>query len=290
MQEDLLLVAGKTVLKSHSIFHGRNPGLIFRFTVRLMCFVIFALLMCGLYAYAIEPRLVMVREVSVPIENLPDNLVGFTIGVMADLHLEITPQATVRSAAERLAALEPDITVAVGDFAEGASRLADISYALEPLGVVYGVPGNWDRWTEVPGDAALMDIDMLTNRGVSPMPGIWLCGIDDALLGFPSIDEAVSGAPEGAVRILLAHEPDVATWVEPHHGITLQISGHSHGGQIRLPYIGPVLLPPLGRMYPSGLAQAPTHWVYTTRGVGMSHIPVRFLCPPEVTLLTLVRP
>ena len=63
MQEDLLLVAGKTVLKSHSIFHGRNPGLIFRFTVRLMCFVIFALLMCGLYAYAIEPRLVMVREV-----------------------------------------------------------------------------------------------------------------------------------------------------------------------------------------------------------------------------------
>ncbi len=254
----------------------------------LILFVVFALA-CG-YAYFIEPRAVVLERVEVPIEGLPEELDGFTIGVMADLHVETTPLATIERAVQKLAEVGPEFTVIVGDFAEEASSLSDIDKVLEPLGRVYGVPGNWDRWTESRDYQDLIGVEMLVNEGVSPTGGLWLCGIDTALLGYPSLDDAVAGAPEGSILILIAHEPDIASWIEPKHNVSLQISGHSHGGQIRLPLLGSVLLPPLGKEYPMGLMKAPGHWVYTTRGIGMSHIPVRFLCPPEVTLIRLVRP
>jgi len=254
----------------------------------LLAFVLVVL--TGAYAYLIEPRTVVLERALVPIEGLPQELDGFTIGVMADLHVENTPEFTIRQAVQRLLEEKPDITVIVGDFAEEASSLASLDEILEPLGTVYGVPGNWDRWTESLNYQDLTAVEMLVNRGVSPAEGIWLAGIDTALLGYPSIDDALGGAPQGATVILLAHEPDVASWVEPYHSVALQISGHSHGGQIRLPFVGSVLLPPMGRNYPMGLQKAPDHWVYTTRGIGMSHIPARFLCPPEVTLIKLVRP
>lgn len=259
-----------------------------KFRVGLLVFILLALTVA--YAYYVEPRIVVLEKVDIPISGLPQELDGFTIGVMADLHVETTRISTIRSAVQRLVGLEPDVTVIVGDFAEEATSLSEIDKALEPLSPVYGVPGNWDRWTEAANFQDLTGVEMLVNRGVSLRAGIWLCGIDTALLGHPSIDDAVVGAPEGSTVILLAHEPDVALLVRPEHDISLQISGHSHGGQIRLPFVGSVLLPPLGAEYPMGLAQTPTHWVYTTRGVGMSHIPARFLCPPEVTLITLVRP
>jgi predicted MPP superfamily phosphohydrolase len=269
---------------------GRNPGLVSRLISRLFLSIFILLtLACG-YAHFIEPRAVVLERVEVPVKDLPQELDGFTIGVMADLHLETTPLVTIARAVQKLVEEGPEISVIVGDFAEDASSLSDIDEVLEPLGRVYGVPGNWDRWTESHDYQDLIGVEMLVNRGVSPAGGLWLCGIDTALLGYPSLDDAVAGAPEGSIVILLAHEPDIASWIEPRHNVSLQISGHSHGGQIRLPIVGSVLLPPLGEEYPMGLKKTPGHWVYTTRGLGMSHIPMRFLCPPEVTLITLVRP
>lgn len=260
-----------------------------RFLVRFIFWTLALLVAVGVYAYAVEPRFVRTERVAVPVESLPDSLDGFTIGVMADLHLDTTSVSTVRSAAEKLAGLKPDAVVLLGDLAGDLSLVGEVNQAIEPLGRPFGVPGNWDRWWEHSEYRGKINVDMLVNRGVSVAPGLWLCGIDDALLGSPSIGGALKGAPEGAVRVLLAHEPDVADWVEPQDRISLQISGHSHGGQVRLPFIGPLLLPPMGEKYPAGLAESPTHWVYTTRGVGMSHIPLRFLCPPEITLITLVK-
>jgi len=254
--------------------------------VRYLC--VLALLI-GIYAYAVEPRMIRLEKVAIPIDSLPENLEGFTIGVLADLHLDTIRPEVVRHAVDMLNAENPDLVLVAGDFASDASMFDRINEAVGALDNPYGVPGNWDRWCEDPSYKNYVRIDMLVNRGIEAAPHLWLCGIDDAMLGNPSIDSAVAGAPEGAIKILLAHEPDVADWVEPHHGISLQISGHSHGGQVRLPFIGPLLLPPLGKKYPAGLAHAPTHWVYTNRGLGMSHIQVRFMCPPEVTLITLTR-
>ncbi|HHY75452.1 MAG TPA: hypothetical protein GX500_01565 [Firmicutes bacterium] len=259
------------------------------FVSGIMFLALVACVLVAAYGYFIEPRSVVLERIQVPVDDLPEHLNGFTIGVLADLHLETTPLSTIKRAVDLLVQEEPHITVIAGDFAESASLLIDLDQVLEPLGTVYGVPGNWDRWTESPSYQDLTRVEMLVNRGVSPAEGIWLAGVDTALLGDPSIDRALRGAPQEALVLLLAHEPDVASWVRPEHNVTLQISGHSHGGQVRLPLVGSVLLPPMGREYPMGLARAPYHWVYTTRGLGMSHIPVRLLCPPEVTLITLVR-
>jgi predicted MPP superfamily phosphohydrolase len=86
--------------------------------------------------------------------------------------------------------------------------------------------------------------------------------------------------------VLLAHEPDFADQAAGQN-ITLQLSGHSHGGQVRLPFVGAPILPYLARKYPYGLRRVGEMWLYTNRGVGLIAPPVRFLCRPEITLLRL---
>jgi predicted MPP superfamily phosphohydrolase len=86
--------------------------------------------------------------------------------------------------------------------------------------------------------------------------------------------------------VLLAHEPDFADQAAGQN-ITLQLSGHSHGGQVRLPFVGALILPYLARKYPYGLRRVGEMWLYTNRGVGLIAPPVRFLCRPEITLLRL---
>jgi predicted MPP superfamily phosphohydrolase len=86
--------------------------------------------------------------------------------------------------------------------------------------------------------------------------------------------------------VLLAHEPDYAGAVRSY-SVDLQLSGHSHGGQVRLPLLGAPYLPPLAHKYPCGLRQLGQLTLYTTRGLGTTFLPIRFNCPPEVTLLTL---
>ena len=105
----------------------------------------------------------------------------------------------------------------------------------------------------------------------------------------PDLEAALAGVPKGAFRLLLCHEPDYAD-IAAARRIPLQLSGHSHGGQVRLPLLGAPILPYLGRKYPIGLQRAGTSTlVYTNVGVGTIAPPVRFNCRPEVTQLTLRR-
>ena len=83
------------------------------------------------------------------------------------------------------------------------------------------------------------------------------------------------------------HEPDPIAKLSDKLPIDLQLSGHSHGGQVRLPFLGPVVLPRLGEIYNLGLYQVGSAQVYTSRGIGMVGLPLRFNCPPEVTAITL---
>jgi len=92
--------------------------------------------------------------------------------------------------------------------------------------------------------------------------------------------------PDGEATVALVHEPDVADYVA-RFPIDLQLSGHSHGGQVRLPGIGPIILPAMAIKYPEGLNRVGNLQVYTNRGLGVITPPVRFNCPPEVTLITL---
>jgi len=240
----------------------------------------------AVYAFLIEPDRLVVERVRLPVPGLPPHLDGFTIGVISDLHLgPFVPARRIRRAAGVLARARPDLTIVAGDFVSAPEAVAQLPEALAPLKRPVGVLGNWD-W-RVPAMRTQTIVRLLINDGFEAAPGLWVAGVDDSRRGRPDIDAAMAKAPKSAIRILIAHEPEVADRVRPDHRVALQISGHSHGGQVRLPLIGPLLLPRLGRKYHTGLSAGPACPVYTTRGVGMVHLPVRFLCPPEVTLITL---
>jgi predicted MPP superfamily phosphohydrolase len=118
----------------------------------------------------------------------------------------------------------------------------------------------------------------------------WLCGIDDIWEGRPDLDRALADVPDEMFKILLCHEPDFADEAAKS-GIPLQLSGHSHGGQVRLPGVGPVRLPIYAWKYPYGLQAVGTSGtqVYTTAGVGVTFPPIRVNCRPEVAIIRLTR-
>ncbi len=258
------------------------------------------------YIARIEPRWLQVEEVEVPITGLPSRLDGLRIVQLSDLHLSrVVPLEHVQQAVATARNLAGDLVVVTGDYVTSkrddplacASALSEL-YA--PLGV-YTTLGNRDYRAgadEVADALTTVGLSLLRNQGRpiarngSGRADLWLAGLDDVRWGQDDLDAALRDAPEGLPVILLVHEPDYASRIAeraPDLGIVLQLSGHSHGGQVRLPFIGAPVLPDLGREYPQGLQKAGQMWVYTNRGVGLTNPPIRFNCPPEVTALTLRR-
>ena len=132
----------------------------------------------------------------------------------------------------------------------------------------------------------------LVNQGVGLPVGretLWLAGLDDGWSGSPDLVAAVTQRPSRATTVLLMHEPDLADDYSQDTGIALQLSGHSHGGQIRFPGVGALVTPYLAWKYDMGLYSVNDMWLYTNRGLGVTNLPVRFNCPPEITEITLVR-
>ena len=255
----------------------------------------------AMWTLGVDPRQLVVRRVTARIPDLPAALDGFTIGQLSDLHAgRLVSEDCIRHAADVAMSLRPDLIALTGDYvwrgAENAETCARALSVLKAPYGVYGVLGNHDYWT---GDVArvtrsLTDIGvtMLVNDSTRLEAGgtaWWLCGVDDVWSGKPDLETTLAGVPEQVFRLLLCHEPDYAD-TAAEHGIPLQLSGHSHGGQVRLPLLGAPVLPYLGRKYPIGLQRAgASTLVYTNVGVGTTVPPVRLNCRPEVTHLTLRR-
>ena len=252
------------------------------------------------YATQFENEWLVVEQVQVPLQNLKPALEGFKIVHMSDIHLHPHTQIDfVRQAVERANSLNPDLTVLTGDYvlesAESIFELAPVLAGLKARHGLFTILGNHDLWTNrkiVVFGLKEAGIPILNNRGVSLNIGgelLYLAGLDDIWSGQPDIQAALDQAPPNAPIILLAHEPDFADTTSLDGRIALQLSGHSHGGQIRLPRIGAPILPPLGRKYDQGLYKINDMWLYTTRGVGLGRIPIRINCLPEITEITLTR-
>ena len=203
--------------------------------------------------------------------------------------------------------LHPDLIVLTGDFVsqpflrrnreQAASAAEPCAQLLRQMQAPYGrwaVLGNHDVLTvpdRITNALRGQDIQVLINQSV-PIEGngsrFWLGGVDDELEGKPNLDAALHNIPSDECVILLAHEPDYADHVA-HYPVDLQLSGHTHGGQVRLPFVGPLYLPPLGRKYIWGLYKIRELALYTNQGLGTVNLPVRMNCPPEITLLILRR-
>lgn len=237
-------------------------------------------------------------EYTVEIPGWPAAKNGYRIGQISDLHFDSPGAiARVRRAVAMLLSHAPDVVVITGDFVSDGNSgyLSDGIQALLPLkdapGGALAILGNHDWYghaqERVAGAVSAAGITLLRNRSVliPTVPNAYFVGLDDVSFGADDLKKALDGVPQDALRILLVHEPDYADLSGP--GFALQISGHSHGGQIRVPGLPPLHTPTLGRKYPQGLQQSLTHPVYTSKGVGVTGIDLRLCCPPDVTILRL---
>ncbi len=265
------------------------------------------------YVFGIEPGRLVVRRVDVPIPGLPPALDGLKIGQISDLHRgPRMPRSRVERAVALLAAEMPDLVALTGDFVSYwpgyAAEYPDILAPLHPRLGSFACTGNHEHWTDPDAVvAALQDagVTVLRNQHqLVTVGGAQLCvaGIDDIVAfntAFHHADPAddlpaaLAGSPlSGVIRLLLAHNPDfvmrpVFASETARRPIHLVLSGHTHGGQVRLPLLGAPHLPSRhGQLFGGGLVQAAGTWVHVSRGAGSSW-PVRFNCPPEVNVITL---
>jgi predicted MPP superfamily phosphohydrolase len=128
-------------------------------------------------------------------------------------------------------------------------------------------------------------IRVLMNEGVRLTVGegsIFLAGIDSVSTGQPNPRAAFSARKNEAVSLALVHEPDYIDRLSRLVQVDLQLSGHTHGGQVRVPGLGAIVLPAWGRTYVKGLHRVGPSQIYTSRGIGVIGVPFRLNCPPEV--------
>jgi hypothetical protein len=253
--------------------------------------------------------------------GLPAAFDGMRIAQISDIHLDnLTEPFFLRHVVDRINRLKPDAVFLTGDFvtiifpfapgngfgtkglARGAAwQCANILATLD-CKALYAVLGNHDFAAgadEV--TTALQDngITVLRNASIPIERAgarFWLAGIDDPVEGHPNPDKAIPESIRNVAKepvVLLCHAPDYADHLLRHpvgHAINLMLSGHTHGGQIRFPFVPPMRLPPLGRKYIEGLFQLAGLQLYVNRGIGTINLPFRLNCPPEITMITLRRP
>src|SRR6185312_4371144 len=262
----------------------------------------------GIYAATRGRHELEIVRRTLPIRNLPDSFQGFRIVQLSDIHLvEWTEPWFLRRVVSEVNKLAPDLVVLTGDFISRGPRSLSVAYRAMPVCAEelsalqcpqrFAILGNHDVQVDssmVVRALAAVKIPTLVNRFTAIERGsdrIWLCGVDDPGTSVPYLAEAIPANP-GAPVILLAHEPDFADNVRRHPRfplIDLMLSGHSHGGQIRLPWIGPLVLPPMGQRYVTGLFHFNQMQLYVNRGIGTVGLPLRLDCPPEITEITLQR-
>ncbi|OIO94682.1 MAG: hypothetical protein AUJ92_09695 [Armatimonadetes bacterium CG2_30_59_28] len=252
---------------------------------------------CAVDTVWVEPKRSPVVESVRLRRRLPAALDGLTICQLSDLHRgPVVSQYEIERAVAMALSLSPDLIVLTGDFVSAdADYVAPCTSALQrlhaPLGV-FAVLGNHDHWVNADSVHTALEeagIGVLRNatRELRTQSGVfYIAGLDDVWEDAQDIDAALAGVPREAFMLLLVHEPDYADEVAKHP-VDLQLSGHSHGGQVRLPVVGAPVLPRLGQKYPMGLYRVGNLTLYTNRGIGRVNPPFRFNCPPEITLFTL---
>jgi len=268
-----------------------------------------AVVAAGGYAFGYEPRSIEVTTRRIPIRNLPEALDGLRIVQITDVHHgPWTSLAEVRRIVGMANDLRPDLVALTGDYVHrGPAYIAPVVEELAKLrpqiGMV-GVLGNHDWWeseklcrTEFERhgipliDNARLFITRRRTMSRDAGDGLCIAGVGDLWEDVCDYAKALGQLPRDMPRILLSHNPDVAE--EPAFRASglradLMISGHTHGGQVRVPGYGPLTVNSRhGRKYAAGLVQGPVCPVYICRGLGMTVMPVRFACRPEIAVIEL---
>ena len=243
---------------------------------------------------------VQITTPSIYLPNLPDRFIGYRIVQISDFHLgtwlsiqdmfEIVDLVNMQ---------EPDLIAISGDFisfnpSNFSAELVKTLSGLNSHDGVIAVLGNHDHYTDahMVRDALEQCKILELRNGIFAVQRdssqLYFAGIDDFMTGHSDLDKVISQIPnQDDTVILLAHEPDFADISAASGRFAMQISGHTHGGQICLPFYGNLYLPRYGRKYPSGKYLVDDMVLYTNRGLGTSWLKFRFNCPPEITVFRL---
>jgi predicted MPP superfamily phosphohydrolase len=257
------------------------------------------------YGFFIEPNRLIVRHETIQINDWPPQLNNLRIAVLSDIHAgsAFIDEDKLRLIVRRTNELSPDLIVILGDYVSGNGRnpkrmdpevFAPILKGLHARLGVYSVLGNHDWWhggnkvrgaLEVNGIRVLEDeVIQLDDQGAS----FWLAGLADLWTRPQRITQTIDKIPPDQTIIALTHNPDIFPRLPAR--VQLLLAGHTHGGQVRLPFIGTVIEPSdYGERYVRGHVVEDGHHLFVTTGIGTSIVPVRFGVPPEIVLLTVSR-
>lgn len=242
-----------------------------------------------------------VTQREMPVKGLPLALGGLRVAVLSDFHAgTCTPWWLVRKAVDLANRHAPDITFLVGDFVSlpGAAGEQPLAQAVSRLSARYGVwavTGNheyfFERKEPVIRGLKAAGVQVLLNDCRPLRVGdvtVWIAGLEDPVTEHHDFEKTMAHVPLGEPILLLAHTPDII-YAAAELSIGAVFAGHTHGGQVRIPLVGPPIVPSkFGRRFASGLFHVRETSMFVTRGVGMVPPLVRLFCPPEVAILTLV--
>lgn len=218
--------------------------------------------------------------------------------LLSDFHFDPMHETDyVEKCIRRANELHADVAFFTGDFISNHSkRIDDLSLILgrihAPCGA-FACLGNHDY-----ADGANVIVQSLKRQGIETLQNqhtrvqcgsnsIVVAGLQSAWSSRPSWPEASRGMSVNDRAIVLVHEPDYVKNLHPDKRAALQLSGHTHGGQVCIPGLGPLRRPPWGKNYTAGLYDVNGMALYVTRGIGTMHLPLRFFCPPEITCLNI---
>lgn len=260
----------------------------------------------GLYSAEIARHEISIVTRTIGIDNLPDAFHNFRIVQISDIHYAgYTEPSFLRRVIEHVNSLAADLVILTGDYISfgpypTSFMLRMMHHCSELLHGIdcpqrFAVMGNHDSALgsdEISPILANVNIPLLLDQH-HPIERagqrLWLCGTLDPVSHTPDLNAAIPEKPDGPV-LLMSHGPDYADEVLAHPRgplVDVMFSGHSHGGQVRLPFLSPLHLPEGGRKYFEGLYRLNRLQLYVNRGIGAVGVPFRLNCPPEITLFTL---
>ncbi|MCQ6278872.1 metallophosphoesterase [Bacillus sp. EB600] len=256
-------------------------------------------MLTGTYSYKIERFCYQIKEVRLKVSNLPSAFKDWKIVQFSDIHLGFHYGVEdLNPVIKMINSLMPDIIFFTGDLIQIGNNNPEVSIPLlqelkTQRGGKWAIIGNHDFYTkdQITQVFESAQFKMLKNSHdfiEYNQQKLYIAGIDDVMYGEPNIGKAVEGLRDDDCVLLLAHEPDIAD-ESSNYPISAQFSGHSHGGQVRLPLYGPIIRQVLAKKYTDGLYHVGENNMplYVNRGIGTTNLAIRFLCRPEITVFHL---
>jgi uncharacterized protein len=262
------------------------------------------------YVRDIEPSWLDITHISLRLSRLTQAFYGYRLVHISDLHTDDTWMTAdrLRTVVQTINNLHPDLLVITGDYVtdylhSSKRTLAELRNLRAKDGI-FGTLGNHDHWAgaEIITEIIYANHIQVLNNAIHTIRRneqmLHIVGMGDLLVQsksvvtaawscLPVLNGLTASLPEEGAAVLLVHEPDFADVTASVGRYDLQLSGHSHGGQVRVPFYGPLELPPLAQKYPGGLYRVGDLVHYTSRGLGMVKPQVRFNCRPEITVFEL---